>query len=985
MAPQCSALNISDQLRCEEVTTRNVQLDELEKALPYYLASSSVPLANQSFADVDSDGILQEVHDHLSRKHALLDRAIRARKLHHSRLFSLELDYGHQHYLDILCNQKFLVSRALERLERRTAEVLYEKQKWFKWVRQLENDEETHRENEKKKIKREAALFRRHEKEVQRRKQELKTKEYIKKQEAVLEEALRQRQAGKDGAMNEDETEEWDTIEDALDDECGSYIVLIKHFLLLVNSTVDESDEPSRDTDGKDTPSMENLLSLPSDSGSVYDDSLATNLSAKNKKAKRPKNKTDANGSAEHLSSMSAQDTTEQIRKRLKEGVKHSYARGQHVAGTIDNPVELQERTAPLPDDEIDQLLLDVAEIKQLLLCRLLLSHATLLPAALNAASVEDFLNDKDIADADLRDICLKVESPGLQQIRDACADLGQRDGDENDVDEDKESDTDEDDHIDVKNRILSGRSAAKKRGMPRFWAPKWEKQMETRRQIPQELLDATKGNNSTTVIDFGDLDSEKRFKARKIRVKGCGKYIYNYPCEKSVPRRGWLQFSIIAKDSHLYDVIKLCRYWDEFWELNRLVNYRYFPAAHWLIWKGDQSRQQLLKLGFVPYFSFDRAEQMTQSAQNGSRRGPIRQSHVALEARNVMCAHLDRNDPKSRRFLQYISVETHRVVTLVRDAKTRRILKTPPSEHLWLVRTRSAYGRASKAEWEIRSKVGPEFFEQIEGLRQWHFNFREHYDVYIWDLMPGEHYANLYNTVQQTLLRAHRCCQMKDMSNAQRPILETLTREMATIRVRDINPGEMVHSVWDDVMHSQCVPLNMEKQCISDESWGKGYLYNEADAAEDSVLFPNEMLAEATKFVHKGGDSAIDDYLRRGPDWDRFIMNLETDEEFSDRHESDYDSSTESGDTWSDEGSDGWTSSSNDGKPDRSILEQKRSNPSSLKGAVYTALQQDTLRKLSGSNDQESGKKSKEPSARMMQEYDEFDELRRKMTDEQA
>lgn len=114
------------------------------------------------------------------------------------------------------------------------------------------------------------------------------------------------------------------------------------------------------------------------------------------------------------------------------------------------------------------------------------------------------------------------------------------------------------------------------------------------------------------------------------------------------------------------------------------------------------------------------------------------------------MCAHLNRNDPISRRFLQYISAETNRVVTLVRDVKTGRILKDPPPEHLWLVRKKSGFGRASRTEWENVSEVGPGFFVKIEEARKWHFGFNEYYDVYIWDLEPGEPFASLYNTIQQ-------------------------------------------------------------------------------------------------------------------------------------------------------------------------------------------------------------------------------------------
>ncbi len=56
--------------------------------------------------------------------------------------------------------------------------------------------------------------------------------------------------------------------------------------------------------------------------------------------------------------------------------------------------------------------------------CRQLLSHTALLPAALRAHSIEEFLADEAIADSDLRDLCLKVEQPSLEALRDACADL---------------------------------------------------------------------------------------------------------------------------------------------------------------------------------------------------------------------------------------------------------------------------------------------------------------------------------------------------------------------------------------------------------------------------------------------------------------------------------------------------------------------------------------------------------------------------------
>ena len=150
------------------------------------------------------------------------------------------MDYGHQNYLDILSSRRSIVVRALERLERRVGEVLYKKQKWFKWVRQCQDDEETARENEKKKVKKEAALFKRHMREVQARMRELRAKEDLKRQEAYLDEAY-------NGRLSEEEQEaEWDPIEDVIEDERGNFVDLIKHILLLTEA-VDGETQPRKE------------------------------------------------------------------------------------------------------------------------------------------------------------------------------------------------------------------------------------------------------------------------------------------------------------------------------------------------------------------------------------------------------------------------------------------------------------------------------------------------------------------------------------------------------------------------------------------------------------------------------------------------------------------------------------------------------------------------------------------------------------------
>lgn len=431
---------------------RNAQLDALPKSAPPYLESSSTPLANVAFEDVDDEGTLQSIHAHLFQEYVLLGRVIDARRLHHKHFYSLQMDYGHQSYLDILANRRHIVLRALEKLERRTAEVLYEKEKWFKWVRKVQEDDETNREKEQKKVKLEAAMFKRHWKKMQTRIKAQREKEEKRRQDIFLEEAYQERVK----AMSlEDDDEKWDPIEDVVKDERGQYIDLIKHFLWM-ELLLDEDPSASRSVQ-------------PDASGGLDKPSAANGTKAKKSKKKSKANaakkaneeggssareeEAPIRGQNKIMNMMQSGETkaaeapepnknnieTElEMRKRLKEGVEKNYddVEGPILVGSLQLPHGTHLKTAPLADEEIDSLTSEIKEIKLLLFCRLILSHTSLLPAALRASSVEEFLNDPDITKSDLRDLCLRVEQPSLQDIRDACADLGR--GDEPDVDEEE-------------------------------------------------------------------------------------------------------------------------------------------------------------------------------------------------------------------------------------------------------------------------------------------------------------------------------------------------------------------------------------------------------------------------------------------------------------------------------------------------------------------------------------------------------------------
>lgn len=275
------------------------------------------------------------------------------------------------------------------------------------------------------------------------------------------------------------------------------------------------------------------------------------------------------------------------------------------VAGTIDIPIETHRRTAPFPDHVIDELLEEMTEIKHLLFRRLLLSHATVLPAAIKANTVDEFLNDKEVTDADLRVLALKLDSLGPQEVRNACADFGRNDEEEEDIydEPDAEAELSKQEKRLQKLGLSSGTRTVR-RELPKTGAPEREKQISIAARERQSIVEQSgaydgvpEEGKGQTMIDFGDIDDKGKFKSREIRVKVCGRYIYNYPSEKAVSRGGWLQFFLIAKDSDLHDAIQLCRCWQEFFDLNVLAIFQYFPAARWSMWKGDIQRQQFLQM----------------------------------------------------------------------------------------------------------------------------------------------------------------------------------------------------------------------------------------------------------------------------------------------------------------------------------------------------------------------------------------------------
>ena len=112
----------------------------------------------------------------------------------------------------------------------------------------------------------------------------------------------------------------------------------------------------------------------------------------------------------------------------------------------------------------------------------------------------------------------------------------------------------------------------------------------------------------------------------------------------------------------------------------------------------------------------------------------------------------------------------------------------------------------------------------------------------------------------------------MKDMFKQAIPILKTLARDPVTFRTRDIKEGE--ESLWNMIQHGQSYYVDTNTGTIAEDQH-QDLFYNEADALEDCILFPDEGNA-----LFKPNSNALAKLEERVPNMLRFIQDLDTDEE---------------------------------------------------------------------------------------------------------
>ncbi|KAL8383671.1 hypothetical protein RB595_010733 [Gaeumannomyces hyphopodioides] len=698
MESQCEALSLSASVRCTEKATsskghfcglharqcmalyrgykrRNARLDRLDADPPAYLKTCPRALTVNRFQDVKDEATVDGIRTHLFSIYNLLDQVISARRLHQEHFYPQKLDYGHKTYIDRLVTRRKTTLRALEALEKR----------------RTQEDEESQREKEQKRVKLEAALWRRHWRELQTRLRATKEKEDLLAQEAFLDEAWKERHRQDESAADElDDDEGWDPIEDVMQEDREKYLDLLRHFLWLQSPPTSSGDAGVKA--GTEPPADAELA-----------EGVARRIKGKNKKRNKKKKKrnnqaqsepapatevppsTAAAVTKEHEPDRSNLETMEDIRRRLKSG---------------------------------------------------LLSHAALLPIALRSGSVEEFLADPALVDSsELRDLCLQIEKPTLQALRDACADFARGDADD---------------------------------GRPGLRGDELVEEMTTVEDIRyKERYRGLDGDGFSLTDQVPPPKKSNMLGPSKKAAQGGSKGEVNE--DEPAQQRMKIRFSIMARDCSFDEAVELCRNFDEFEELNLLARWNFFPASKWNGYRGDWYNKEFGELGLFPFLTVTDAKAVSHHIQTGSR-------VQVVESRNLVCATMKRNHPATCRFIHY-------------------------------------------------------------------------YDVYIWDYRPGRHHHELMNKTLDYLRRAHKIRKLQDQYHRQKHVLETLYQDKTTYRIRQIRPGDDV-SVFDMLTNPtrsrSAVPPSHERTKFTEHGadeniFGMYGLYNNADAAEDEVLFPQD------------------------------------------------------------------------------------------------------------------------------------------------
>lgn len=126
-------------------------------------------------------------------------------------------------------------------------------------------------------------------------------------------------------------------------------------------------------------------------------------------------------------------------------------------------------------------------------------------------------------------------------------------------------------------------------------------------------------------------------------------------------------------------------------------------------------------------------------------------------------------------------------------------------------------------------------------------------------------------------------------MFSATRHILQTITRDPKTERVRSIKPDEKVQNMWDGLDHTAKAFKWCPADGETDEGFEASYAYTEADELEDALLFPLEASGEMADNLFRNDPSAMEIFEKETVDVRKFAADEDTDDEFMGSDEDEY------------------------------------------------------------------------------------------------
>ncbi|KAI5850540.1 hypothetical protein DFP73DRAFT_473014 [Morchella snyderi] len=731
----CTALNIHDSASpCVELATnangqfcqfharqvqglyegykrRSLELESLEKNAPKCLPRN---FGNTDFTAVKTLPQLKEIYAYMLQRYNLVTRCVMARDFHHSHFYADKSDFGHQAYLERLRSTRALLTTTLGRLEKRTLDVQYSNAQWYDWVESIQAEMDAKSEAEKKKVKAEAALFKAHQENVSKLRDE--------------EEVRRRIQIEKE--------EVWDPIEEIIEDARAGYVALIRAFLmrghmgtpalstsgLHVQSHEEGVKEELERRNRKRISEMDKIKREESEEEEPKKKEQSKKKKGKKGKKNRSSEKVPAPMvESDHGEEIGNAEGTQEAPDSEDDPLDIDAIRDQDMKAIIQSITDLVIANQPALGINVDseggsgKVRAEVRVVHEYLLLRSIIASPSLLSAAILSSSIDEFLRDTvHVRNSDLRDLALDLSKPSDDSIRDACADYwaGEKMGNLESTGDDE-----------LSNELVVHQPKPK---------------------------DDCKGNKKGKRGRSEHAPQVPEKGGKMDRVKICGKWIYNYPAETKMPRRGWFQFAILTGTS-FFTAASLCKSWQEFYELNILSLNGYFRGLKngWDTTRESPPLAHLRRIGFIPYALSHNSIHASGFTQTSRHSGSCVRLHAATEARNYIAANMSRDDPRVYRFIEILKTHRSELIVYIKDCKSGQTLVDPPMEERWIIRDKIGAGRLHRGKWTIRHPFDKAFKATLERERLWQ-SFRDCLDVVIWDRLPARPPEHLQYTLMK-------------------------------------------------------------------------------------------------------------------------------------------------------------------------------------------------------------------------------------------